>query len=211
MRNQLFGSYIIGLDGNWQSYRIFTAPINWRLESGDRVEVNYMPQGEQLIEPFQIADEVAIPVGKYHFTRYRLEWELAAKRQFNGQLTWWFGSFFEGKLNEFEASMNWNPSSILNFELIGTHNIGRLPYGDFEQTLIGLRVRYNVSPDLQINSFIQYDTDSQTVGVNARIHWIYHPQGDLFIVYNDNTFNGSERWELVNRQLLIKARYNFRF
>jgi hypothetical protein len=72
-------------------------------------------------------------------------------------------------------------------------------------------VRYNVSPDLQINSFIQYDTDSQTVGVNARIHWIYHPQGDLFIVYNDNTFNGSERWELVNRQLLIKARYNFRF
>ena len=26
------------LSGRWESYRIFTAPINWRFRSGDRVE-----------------------------------------------------------------------------------------------------------------------------------------------------------------------------
>ncbi|MEL7124174.1 MAG: DUF5916 domain-containing protein, partial [Bacteroidota bacterium] len=123
MRNQLFFSYVDGINGGWQSYRLFTAPINWRLESGDRVEFNWNPQGEQLFEPFQIADEVVIPVGAYHFTRYRLEAELAAKRKFNGQLTWWFGTFFEGYLDEFEASINWNPSNILTFEFIGTYNV----------------------------------------------------------------------------------------
>lgn len=210
MRNQLFFSYIADLNGDWQSYRVFTAPINWRLESGDRIEINWVPEGEQLTEPFEISDGVVIPVGKYHFTRYRLETALAAKRALNGQLSWWFGTFFEGNLNEFEASLNWNPTSILTFEFIGTHNIGRLPYGDFDQTLLGVRARFNASPDLQLNSFIQYDTDSKRLGVNARIHWIFHPQGDLFFVWNNNTFNGLERWELVSEQLLLKVRYNFR-
>ncbi|MEM6844328.1 MAG: DUF5916 domain-containing protein [Bacteroidota bacterium] len=210
MRNQLFLSYISDLKGNWESYRIFTAPLNWRLESGDRVEANYMPRGERLVEPFEIADGVVIPEGEYHFTRYRLEAELAAKRKLNGQLTWWFGSFYGGWLDELEATLNLNPSSILNFEFIGTHNIGRLPYGNIDQTLLGFRVRFNASPDLQLNSFIQYDTDTRNLGVNARIHWIYHPQGDLFLVFNHNTYDGLERWEPISQQVILKARYNFR-
>lgn len=210
MRNQLFLFYITDLDGNWESYRVFTAPINWRLESGDRIEINYMPRGEKLIEPFDIAENVTIPEGSYHFARYRLEAELAAKRKLNGQLTWWFGSFYDGTLHELEATLNLNPSSVFNFEFIGTHNIGRLPFGNFEQTLVGFRVRYNASADLQLNSFIQYDTESQSLGINARIHWIFHPQGDLFLVLNHNTFDGPERWELVSQQILLKARYNFR-
>lgn len=210
MRNQLFFFYITDLDRNWESYRIFTAPINWRLESGDRVEVNYMPRGENLVAPFEIADGITIPAGAYHFNRFRLEGQLAAKRKLNGQLSWWFGSFYGGTLHEMEATINVNPSSILNFEFIGTHNIGRLPYGDFDQTLVGFRVRFNVSTDLQVNSFIQYDTDTNNLGVNARIHWIYHPQGDLFLVFNHNTFDGLERWEVISQQFLIKARYNFR-
>jgi len=210
MRNQLFFFYVSDLDNNWESYRFFTAPINWRLESGDRIEVNYMPRGERLVEPFSVADGVEIPAGEYHFHRYRLETELAAKRNINGQLTWWFGSFYGGQLHELEATLNLNPSSVLNFEVIGTHNIGRLPYGDFDQTLLGFRVRFNASADLQLNSFIQYDTDTNNLGINARIHWIFHPQGDLFLVFNHNTFDGLERWELLTQQLLLKARYNFR-
>lgn len=210
MRNQLFFNYFADLDGNWESYRVFTAPINWRLESGDRVEVNFMPRGERLIEPFEIAEDIFIPEGSYHFNRYRLEAELAAKRRINGQLTWWFGEFYGGTLHELEGNLNLNPSNILNFEIITTHNIGRLPEGDFDQTLLGFRIRYNASTDLQLNSFIQYDTDSKSLGINARIHWIFHPQGDLFLVFNHNTFDGLERWELVSQQVLLKARYNFR-
>jgi hypothetical protein len=210
MRNQLFLFYITDLKGNWESYQVFTAPINWRLESGDRVEFNYMPRGERLAEPFEISDGVLIPEGKYHFTRYRLEAELAAKRKLNGQLTWWFGTFYDGNLHELEGTLNWNPANILTFEFIGTHNIGRLPFGNFDQTLVGLRVRFNASPDLQLNSFVQYDTDTKSLGVNARIHWIFHPQGEIFLVFNHNTFDGLERWELISQQVLLKARYNFR-
>lgn len=210
MRNQLFASYYTDLNGNWESYRIFTAPINWRLESGDRIEANYMPQGERLFESFEIVNGVTIPSGSYHFKRYRLEAQLAAKRKFSGQFSWWFGTFYDGTLDKLEATIAWNPSSLLNFESVLEHNIGRLPFGNFDQTLTGFRVRYNASPDLQLNSFIQYDTDNKNLGVNARIHWIFHPQGDLFLVLNHNTHDLEDRWELVSQQILLKLRYNFR-
>ena len=211
MFNQLFISYTKEIEGSWQSYRVFTAPINWRLESGDRIEFNANPTGENILIPFEIADEVIIPEGGYHFMRYRLEAELASKRKFSGQATWWFGSFYEGKLDEIELQLNWNPTTLLAFEFNGIRNIGNLPFGDFTQTLAGLRIRLNVTANLQLNSYIQYDTDSGRLGVNARLHWIYSPLGDIFVVFNHNTIESiHDRWFRENRQFLVKARYNFR-
>jgi hypothetical protein len=211
MRNQLFITYITDLKGRWESYRVFTAPINWRLESGDRVEANIVPTGETLVEPFQIADEVVIPEGRYNYMRYRLEAEFAAKRRLNGQATWWFGTFYNGYLDTYELSLNWNPLNILTFEFQGIRNVGRLATGNFDQTLIGTRVRFNITPDLQLNSFVQYDTDSKSIGLNSRLHYIFLPLGDIFIVYNYNTNQDlNSEWQLIGNQLIIKARYTFR-
>jgi len=211
MFNELFLSYITDLKGNWESYRAFTAPINWRLESGDRFEANFVPTGENLPVDFEIADEVVIPAGKYHFIRYRLEAGLAAKRKLNGQATWWFGSFYEGNLNTYELEINWNPLKVLTFEFSGEKNVGNLPFGDVDQTLIGGRARFNITPDLQFNSFVQYDTDSKSIGVNSRLHYIFLPLGDFYVVYNHNTIeNLNGDWQLHGSKLIIKIRYTFR-
>ena len=210
MRNQLFLTLYTDLQGKWESYSIFTAPLNWRLESGDRVEFKFNPRGERLVVPFQIAEEVIIPVDAYNHIRYSFEFQPATKRKLSGQIEWTFGSFFSGRLQEFEAGLNWNPTALLTFEITGVHNVGKLPFGDFKQTLFGTRVRFNVTPDLQLNSFFQYDTDTHEFGINARIHWIFHPQGDFFLVYNHNTFYRFQRSQFLGNQLLAKVRYNFR-
>ncbi len=211
MFHEVFATYIKNIDGPWQSYSIFTAPINWRLESGDRVEFNVRPVGENILVPFEIAEGVTIPVGEYHFMRYRAEVELAAKRRFSGEASYWFGSFYDGTLNEIELQVNWNPMALLGFELSALRNSAKLPFGDFDQTLAGLRVRLNITSDLQINSYLQYDTVSRNMGLNARIHWIFSPLGDVFLVINHNTFNDmQESWVLQNQQILLKVRYNFR-
>jgi len=57
--------YVTDLTNQWQTYEVFTAPVNWRLESGDRFEFNFIWQGERLNEPFEIADSVSIPTGSY--------------------------------------------------------------------------------------------------------------------------------------------------
>jgi hypothetical protein len=48
-------------------------------------------------------------------------------------------------------------------------DVGRLPEGDFVQDLVGTRLRLNVSPDLQLSSFQQYDTESRSFGTNTRL------------------------------------------
>ena len=207
---------ISSLHGGWQSYRYFMAPINCRLATGDRFEFNVVPTGEKLDVPFEIADGVTLPADSYHFNRYRLEAEFAAKRRFSGQVTWWFGPFYSGHLNEYELNAAWKPSSLFILELSAERNAARLREGSFTQDVIGTRVKVNVSPDLQFASFLQYDDESNSFGSNSRIRWTFDPLGDLFVVYNHNltTRNPVTRMQELafdSNQLLVKLQYAFRY
>lgn len=152
------------LAGRWESYRVFFAPINWRFRSGDRVEFNINPAGERFDEPFGITADVVIPPGAYQWRRYRLEAGTAQKRRLYSQVTWWFGGFYGGRLDQLQWTGAWNPIPLLTVEFTGERNIGRLPSGRFTQTLLGNRLRLNMSPDLSVASYVQYDTDTNSVG-----------------------------------------------
>jgi hypothetical protein len=199
----------LDLSGRWESYRLFIAPINWRFRSGDRVEVNVNPTGERLADAFAIGG-VPIQPGSYHWRRYRLEAGTAQKRRLYAQVTWWFGGFYDGRLDQLQWTGAWNPTPLLTVEFSGERNIGDLTAGRFTQTLVGTRLRINVSPDLSIASYTQYDTDSDSVGVNTRLRWTFRPVGDLFVVYNHNIRSLLERWQLDSNQLLVKLQYAWR-
>ncbi|OLE65536.1 MAG: hypothetical protein AUG74_12315, partial [Bacteroidetes bacterium 13_1_20CM_4_60_6] len=136
------------LSGRWESYRVFWAPINWRFRSGDRVEFNAVPVGERLTEPFEVASGVVIAPGSYEWRRYRLEAGTAQKRRVYTQLTWWFGDFYNGTLDQFQWTGAWNPKPLVTVEFSGERNVGRLAAGRLTQTVAGTRLRINISPDL---------------------------------------------------------------
>jgi hypothetical protein len=207
---ELESSLATNLSGQWESYRVFLAPVNWRFRSGDRVEFNVNPTGERLVEPFDVADGVSIAPGAYHWRRYRLEAGTAQKRRVYTQLTWWFGRFYDGNLDQVQWTGAWNPMPLVTVEFTGERNVGRLPGGHFTQTLVGNRLRVNISPDLSIASYVQYDTDSHSIGTNTRLRWTFRPVGDLFVVYNHNVRSVLDRWHLDSNQLLVKLQYAWR-
>jgi hypothetical protein len=101
-------------------------------------------------------------------------------------------------------------------ELTGTRNVGRLREGRFTQDLVGTRLHLNVSPDLQVNSFVQYDNESHEVGTNTRLRWTFLPAGDLFVVYNHNLrtidpTTGARRLAFESNELLVKLQYALRY
>ncbi len=202
---------VTDLEDQWESYEIFLAPVNWRFESGDRIEFNVVPQGERLKDVFEVADGVTIQSGPYNFVRYRLEAEFAARRRVSGQLTWRFGGFYDGRLDQLQVQSSFKPSSSFILEVNAEHDVGRLPNGRFDATLLGLRAMVNVSPDLNLSSFVQYDTDSRTIGTNTRLRWTFDPAGDLFLVYNRNLKDFGSRWRLESDQLLAKVQYTLRY
>lgn len=200
------------LDGQWESWRFFTAPLHCQLESGDRFEFNWVPQGERLDDPFEVSGGVTIAPGAYQYTRWRLEAEFASRRPVSGQLTWWFGGFYNGTLHTIEAEASVRLSGMLVLDVELERNEGRLPAGGFTEDLVAGRVNLNLSPDLVISSLVQYDTDSETIGTNSRLRWTFHPQGALFVVYNHNlrrvlAERGFSPWFRDSNQLLIKLQY----
>jgi len=209
-------TYVAGLTDGWQSYRYFMAPINCRLESGDRFEFNIVPTGERLSTPFEVAAGDTIPAGTYNFRRFRLEAGLAQKRRFSTQATWWFGSFYNGSLNQYMLTSVWRPSAVFIVELNGERDVGSLPQRDFIQNVVGTRLRVNVSPDFQVASLVQYDDESRQLGSNTRLRWTFRPTGDLFVVYNHNlrtrdplTFE--RQLAFASNTLLIKLQYAMRY
>jgi hypothetical protein len=207
---ELEPSFATDLAGRWESYRVFWAPVNWRFRSGDRVEFNANPTGERLTSPFEVSPGVVIPPGSYEWRQYRLEAGTAQKRRFYAQVTWWFGGFYDGTIDQFQWTGAWNPKPIVTVELSGERNVGRLPAGDFTQSIIGTRLRLNFSPDLSLSSYLQYDSDTESFGTNTRLRWTFRPVGDLFVVYNHNVRSILDRWRLDSNQFLVKLQYAWR-
>ncbi len=118
----------------------------------------------------------------------------AAKRKLAAQAAWWFGGFYSGTLDQLLLEASWTPSPLVTFLIEAERDIGRLPQGDFDLTVVGTKVRLNLSPDLQLNSFLQYDTADSTFGTNTRLRWTFHPRGDLFVIYNHNFRELENRW-----------------
>ena len=203
------------LTGRLESYRVFTAPVNVRFESGDRLELNVQPQGERYLDSTEIAG-VVLPPGSYDWVRYRAEADFAAQRLVSGRVSWWFGPFHDGNVSELSVRLALNPSDFVTFELSGTRNTGTLPAGEIFQEVLGAQVRVNFSPDLQLAFLGQCQREGRTedngeCGGNTRLRWTFDPLGDLFVVYNYNTLETLDRgWEMDSSQFLVKIQYALR-
>ena len=202
--------------GITESWRFFWAPINIRLESGDRFEVNWVPWYEYLPEPFEIAPGIVLPVGPYHFTRYRVEFETSSHRWWEFGTTTWFGSFYDGHLLQQNNFLRFTGrTGHWQAGLSSEQNFGTLPEGTFVQRLLQLNLAYAFSPNLVWTNFLQYDTESQNVGNNMRVRWTLKPGNDLFIVWNrgwQRLFLSPGEMSLIPDQDLfaIKLRWTFR-
>jgi hypothetical protein len=198
------------LHGRWESYDATLSLVNWRFRSGDRVQVSLVPTGDRPLDPFQIAPDVAIEPGPHTWMRRTIGLTTAQKRSVYTSIAHTSGGFYDGDLQQWDWSLVWNPAALYTIELGIERNAGRLPAGRFTQSLVSTRIRVNVSPDLSISSYAQYDTTSESVGVNSRLRWTFLPVADLFVVYNHNVRSLVDRWELESNQLLVKVQYAWR-
>jgi hypothetical protein len=200
----------LDLHGQWESYESSITAINWRFRSGDRVQVTVIPTGDRPLQPFQVSSGVVIAPAEYTWVRRRAGFTTAQKRGLYGSLTGTWGPFYDGDLTEWNASVAWNPTPLFTFEFNGERHTGSLPGGAFTQHLVGTRLRINVSSNLSIASYAQYDTDSDAIGVNSRLSWTFLPVADLFVVYNHNVQSLLDRWRMDSNQLVVKLQYAWR-
>ena len=223
----------------WESYETVVKPFDWLLESGDQFEAGLLLQGDRPPEIFEVTDHLDLPVDSYEWARYSVGARSATKRIVSATLLFEFGKYYNGILRTIDAALAFKPSSFLTLELTAERNFGAInalpdnfepgeavlpgPFGrpepfalieqDFTEELFGARVMFNFSPDLQLSSLTQYDTQSRELGSNNKLRWTFDSLGDIFIVYNHNMVRrvDQKRWEFISSEIPFKIQYAFRF
>ena len=194
--------------GQIESRRLRLNPLGIRTKGDDRIRAAWSRETEQLFEPFEIRPGIVIPPGLYEFDSVYMRGGTNGGRQLSlsGSIT--VGDFFEGERDSYRITTVYRASKHLRSELEWNFNDVRLPQGDFQTNVYGLRLDLSFTPNLRLNTFAQYNDAAELVGLNVRLNWIYKPGADLFVVYNENwdapTFSARETFR---RELIVKYTY----
>jgi hypothetical protein len=197
-----------------ESWRLFTAPINYELNSGEDIVFNYAPQFERLFEPFEIAEGVTLPAGDYRFTRWCLEIDTASKRRWQFFNSWWFGSFWSGHANQLETRFLYKIAPHFQAGVSLEQTFARLTEGNFVTRLFVLRADYSVSPWLTFFNLVQFDNEMASLGWQSRVRWILRPGNDVFLVFSQGWLQDEVRglrFHPTDTKIAGKMQYTFRF
>ena len=185
-------------------------------------------RSEILFQSFFIAPGILVqgdPNGRrYDWGRGQLILGMAQSRAAALFFKYSYGGFFGGTLHGIEG----------NLELrLSKHFFGQLEYienkadlhasfatltcsgaaceGNFTQRLVRARVQYIFSPDLNWDTFIQYDNLTDSVGWNSRVRWIIQPGNEFAFVWNQAIDVAGHDFRFTNTGLTGKLSWTFRF
>ncbi len=161
-----------------------------------------------LTGPFEIRPGIIIPAGTYHFNRPRVSFtsDLSKRIVFNLREKW--GDFYSGRRYETSGGITWRPNSHLLLDLSESYNRVRLREGNFTTSLFAGRLTYNFSRKLLTSAIVQLNSAARLSLINIRFRYIYRPNSDFFVIYNQSTGAGLER---PSYSLQIKLTRDFTF
>ena len=188
-----------------------TTQFSWGTEFKNSSEFFLQPINQVtdvLTEPFEVRRGIVIPAGSYHFNRPSVAFASDSSKRLvlTGEYQW--GDFFSGKRDEITVGATFRPNAHLLFDLTDSFNRVRLPQGNFNTNLFAGRINYNFSRKLLTSVLMQLNSSAQVSAINIRLRYIYRPNSDLFVIYNQATGAGLER---PSYSFQIKLTRNFTF
>jgi hypothetical protein len=163
---------------------------------------------EKLTEPFEIRPGITIPIGIYKFNRPRVQFATNQSKKIvlTGRYKW--GDFYSGKRDEVTAGITYRPNSHFYFDFSENYNNVRLQQGDFKTSLFAARMNFNLSRKFLTSTLLQLNSASRLSALNIRLRYIYRPNSDFYIIYNQTTGKGLER---PSYSLQMKMTHDFNF
>ena len=133
-------------------------------------------------------------------------------RPFSARIDLQTGSFYSGTRRQVGVELTWRKSSHLRTSIKAEQNWVRLKEGNFNARVFAYKLDYSFTPLISLSSLVQYDSDSQNIGLQSRLRWILKPGNEFFIVVNhawqEDTF---DRFVAYQTRARVKLNYTFRF
>ena len=95
---------------------------------------------------------------------------------------------------------------------LGSHwTDAQLAGGDFDSLTTTVTVRINPGTKLSFNSLVQYDNQSEGLGLNNRIRYILKPGRDFFLVFNKGYNRIGSRFQSFKTEAITKVVWTLQF
>lgn len=192
--------------------------LGLNFESGDRINFDANHRFEYLDESFEISDGVMVDPGEYSNWEYQVGGQTAGRRRLSVRGSLGRSGFWDGDRTRTEARVTLQPNPGVSLSTNFEYNSVDLPGGSFTASLYEVSGDWNPSPWVSITNQLQYDDQSELVGLFARLRWIVKPGNDVYFVYSHNwqylsLLASPNQRELItlSRGGSVKVNYTYRF
>ena len=205
---------VTDLDNNIESHNftLFTALQN---QIGDEFKIKVSNLREVINLPFLIAGELTVPVGDYHFNQFDVLLESTNSRKIIADIGVICCRFYNGDYLGLNTTLELRLSK--HFRLTAKHNMEKfeLPTGNLTVHIGSLDGSINFTPDMQIDTQMQYDNISERFSFSARYRWFPRPETEIFIAVGQSadmeSSNFPGHFDPDQTQVTIRLGHTFRF
>jgi hypothetical protein len=175
---------------------------HWDWENGYFISTALNGTWEGLDEPFEVYPGVIVPPGRHGGPRFTMRSNTDRRKWLFARHQWDVGRFLTGDQNTHTFQGVIRQGGTFALDATWTYRGIDLPQGSFSTNLGGMRVTYNFTPSLFVQSLLQYNDRTDQWSTNLRFHWLQTAGTGLFLVYNDTeTLYGLGP---VNRSFIVK-------
>ena len=200
--------YITDRDGNLQSQINSLGPFIL-FDNGSLLFGSWDYNVEGLDEPFEIRDDVEIPVAEYRFNRFNVGFNFDQSRRIAPSAFYSDGDFFNGTRRTIAIGAATKLHNRVRLSALYLRNDVSLPIegGVFNTNLFIIRGTVAFSPRAFVRALIQFNEDSQETLANVLFRYTYRPGSDLFVVYNEDRDTAGASSFPKRRELIVKLTF----
>ena len=201
------------IDGGLQSQNIVLNALQIQNRIGDRLQISHNMQKENLLEGFEISDGVIIPAGEYSFSNSEISIGTSDSRVADVEFEVRDGDLYTGTIRGYEAGASWRPSKFFRGSLSYAVDFVDLPEGEFENRVTSADLRITFTSALSWVNLIQFDNESNDLGIDSRFRWTPEPGRNFYLVlsHNMNRNDIDDRFRTTRTGLTAKLDHTFLF
>ena len=210
----VIGNVVTDLDNDVETHKL-TLATGFRNQIGDEFKVQVSNLREVINRPFLIAGELPVPLGDYHFNQFYLALNSTNSRKLIADIEVTCCRIYDGDYLGLNSSLEFRLSKY--FRLTARHNMEKfdLPAGNLTVHIGSLDSSINFTPDMQIDTQMQYDNISERFSFSARYRWFPQPETEVFIAVGQTAdMNSSEfpgHFDADRTEVTLRLGHTFRF
>ncbi|GAB4511323.1 MAG: hypothetical protein Tsb004_15590 [Allomuricauda sp.] len=150
-------------------------------------------QEDNLYQVWNISENISIPIGRYGMWKFNPEFSTGNAFPYIFSIESEFGGYYGGNQLTFSGNFIYDFNKVFTAEIGGNYNKLTFPndYVSAGSNVLELnrfysRLKFSFSSASFLNSYLQYDTNSQQWGLNLRFRYTPKEGTNLYIVYNQN-------------------------